>query len=500
VNALLAVVTLLACGIQAPRWFRVAQREHYLPSVGVFAVRWWRSSGANLAVGLAAVAATVAALRVPSAVFAVAAFVVFAPIGLSLGGRTSKLAWTARMRATAGVTGAAVVVGVVVALVIGMPLLYGVLLLAFPWLTDLGLLVWNPIQRRSDQRWVDQAKAGLDRSGARVVAITGSYGKTTTKGYLAHLLAGQTTVTASPASFNNRMGLARAVNEHLGTGTDVFIAEMGTYGPGEIRELCSWIPPEVAVWTALGPVHLERMKTLEGIAEAKREIFERSDVGVILIDDPRMARIAVDEAQHRRMITVSVTGARADVIGDLESGEITVDDRVIGRVDPDTIHVGNAACAVGATIGLGFDVEGIGERLASLPTPPHRQVAARSDRGFLVIDDTFNSNPAGASRALDLLAAAGEGRRVVVTPGMVEMGRLQRDANAEFARKAATVAGDVAIVGRTNRAALESGVRESGGASVHFFATRDEAVAWVREQLGPGDAVLYENDLPDHYP
>jgi UDP-N-acetylmuramoyl-tripeptide--D-alanyl-D-alanine ligase len=296
------------------------------------------------------------------------------------------------------------------------------------------------------------------------------------------------------------MGLARAVNEHLGPGTDVFIAEMGIYGPGEIRDMCSWIPPEVGVFTALGPVHLERMKTLANIAEAKREIFERAAVGVILVDDPIMAKIAADESERRRMVTVSTVGGPADVIGDPVTGEITVDGHSIGRVDPDAIQIGNAACAVGALVALGFATDALEDRLASLPTPPHRQVAAPSERGFLVIDDTFNSNPAGAARALDLLDRASDGRKVVVTPGMVELGSMQRQANTDFARHAAAIASDVAIVGRTNRSALAGGVRESGGASVHFFDTRDVAVAWVRDQLGPGDAVLYENDLPDHYP
>lgn len=499
-SLLLAVSTLAACAVQSLRWLRVAQREHYLPSVGVFAVRWWRSSPLDLALAMLAVAAGISAVAFPLAVLVVIAVVVVAPTGLPLKGRTSGLAWTTRMRATAGVAAVVTTVLVMVGLLAGFPLIYAVVLIGFPWLVDLALVIWAPIQRRTDQRWVDQAKAGLERSGARVVAITGSYGKTTTKGYLAHLLAGQTTVTASPASFNNRMGLARSVNEQLGSGTDVFIAEMGTYGPGEIREMCSWIPPQVGVFTALGPVHLERMKTLEGIAQAKREIFERAETGVIAIDDPRMARVAEEEAQNRRMITVSVTGASADVQGDPETGEITVDGHPIGRVDPGSIQVGNAACAVAAVVALGFSVETLNDRLASLPTPPHRQVAATSERGFVVIDDTFNSNPAGAARALDLLRHSVDGRKVVVTPGMVELGRLQPEANAEFAGEAAAVADDVAIVGRTNRAALERGVREAGGASVHFFDTRDEAVAWVREQLGPGDAVLYENDLPDHYP
>ena len=499
-NLLLAVLSLVVVGVQSLRWLRVAQREHYLPSVGVFAVRWWRSTGPNLALAAVAVVAGVASLAAAPAVLVVAAVVIAGPSGLPLEGRTSGLAWTSRLRATAAVTGVLVVVLVAAALLSGFPLLYALILLGFPWLVDLALVIWNPIQRRSDQRWVDQAKAGLERSGARVVAITGSYGKTTTKGYLAHLLAGQTTVMASPASFNNRMGLARAVNEHLAPGTDVFIAEMGIYGPGEIRDMCSWIPPEVGVFTALGPVHLERMKTLENIARAKQEIFERASVGVILADDPIMEKIARAESERRRMITVSVAGGPADVIGDPVTGEITVEGRSIGRVDPATIQIGNAACAVGAVVALGFATDALEDRLASLPTPPHRQVAAPSERGFLVIDDTFNSNPAGATRALDLLDRSGDGRKVVVTPGMVELGSMQRQANTDFAKQAAAIASDVAIVGRTNRSALAGGVRESGGASVHFFDTRDDAVAWVRDQLGPGDAVLYENDLPDHYP
>ena len=91
-----------------------------------------------------------------------------------------------------------------------------------------------------------------------MVAITGSFGKTSTKGYVADLVGDSKTVVASPASFNNRAGLAWAVNEQLADATEVFVAEMGTYGRGEISELCSWIRPDIAVITAVGPVHLER--------------------------------------------------------------------------------------------------------------------------------------------------------------------------------------------------------------------------------------------------
>ena len=115
-----------------------------------------------------------------------------------------------------------------------------------------------------------------------MVAITGSYGKTTTKQYTAHLLSGSFRVVASPASFNNRMGLARAINEQLAPGTEVFIAEMGTYGRGEIAELCTWIRPEVSAIVAIGPVHLERFKTEERIVSAKSEILDGAKVGVLV--------------------------------------------------------------------------------------------------------------------------------------------------------------------------------------------------------------------------
>ena len=139
-------------------------------------------------------------------------------------------------------------------------------------------------------------------------------------------------------------------------------------------------------------------------------------------------------------------------------------------------------------------------RLGGLPRPEHRQTVTRSERGFLVIDDTYNSNPAGARLALTRLPGLTDGGRgVLVTPGMVELGPNQAKENEVFAAAAAEVVDDIVVVGSTNRAALLRG-SANGQASVTVVASRDEAVTWVRDNLGPGDAVLYENDLPDHYP
>jgi UDP-N-acetylmuramoyl-tripeptide--D-alanyl-D-alanine ligase len=366
-----------------------------------------------------------------------------------------------------------------------------------PVIVDVALVALAPIERRLGTRWVDQAAARLKASGCKVVAITGSYGKTTTKQYLAHLLSGSFRTVASPASFNNRMGLALAVNQHLVPGAQVFVAEMGTYGPGEIAELCEWMPPAVSAIVAVGPVHLERFKTEERIVSAKAEILDRAEVGVIAIDHPLLAALAVERGARMEVIGVSGEGKRARVA--VRDGSLHVDGVEVATVSPDVFGV-NLAVAVGVALALGVEIGDLTGRLHDLPRPEHRQSISHSNRGFAIVDDTFNSNPAGARSGLEHLSRiAAAGRKVVVTPGMVELGPVQYEENRSFATEAATVVDDLVIVGRTNRKALLEG-SGAGGASVTVVASREEAVDWVRQNLGPGDAVLYENDLPDHYP
>jgi UDP-N-acetylmuramoyl-tripeptide--D-alanyl-D-alanine ligase len=493
----LLATCLLAAVPAGLRWLRVAQREHYLPpAVATFAGRWWISGPANVGLLTLMVIGLVGswwgiwwAFLVPAAQIG--------PIGLSIRGRTAPLVWTPRLRRAAALSAALLVALFALGVALGAPffVVLGVFLL--PAIIDLALLTMGPIERMLGNRWVDQAAARLRTSGARVVAITGSYGKTTTKQYVAHLLGGSFRVAASPASFNNRMGLARAINEHLLPGTEVFIAEMGTYGTGEIEELTRWIPPEVAAIVAIGPVHLERFRTERRIVEAKSEILERARIGVISVDHPLLAGLAEDRAGSMDVVTVSGEGAPARV--SVGEGVVRVDGEVIGEAPADVFGV-NLAAAIGIGLALGVDQSQMTTRIGGLPRPAHRRTVSTSERGFTVIDDTFNSNPAGAGAALDLLERSGQGgRRVVVTPGMVELGPRQHEANAGFAADSATRADELVIVGRTNRSALLEGSGK-GRASVTVVSSREEAVEWVREHLGPGDVVLYENDLPDHYP
>jgi UDP-N-acetylmuramoyl-tripeptide--D-alanyl-D-alanine ligase len=495
------------------RWLRVAQHEHYLPgAVARFGWRWWTSTPFNIALAAAAVISAAVATVAPAAALATGAIVGIGPVGLRLRGRTSRLAWTRRMSQVVFVTVGLEALGIALAAVFSS-LSAAVLAAAWsaiaaPLFVDVALAVLRPVEDVLAQRYVGRASAVLARVRPLVVGITGSYGKTTTKTYVAHLIAGDRSVVASPRSFNNRAGLARTVNEHLVSGTEVLVAEMGAYGPGEISALCRWLQPDVVVITSIGPAHLERFGTLDRTLSAKAEITSAARVVVLNIDDERLEGLARRLAATQKVVRVSATDVSADVVvlehaDGLElrlCGE-TSGVVVLARGSPSPIR-SNAACAVAVAIEIGIDPEVVVRRLSSLPSVPNRLQRYQAKAGYVVLDDTFNANPAGARHALDALASeASEGRRVLVTPGMVELGKTQTAENAALAERAAGVLTDLVVVGRTNRAALVEGCRRAGRPlSVKLVGTREEAVAWAHEQLGPGDAVLFENDLPDHFP
>lgn len=505
-STLIALIGLAAIVLSGLRWLRVAQREHYLPgSTARFALRWWTITPIN-AIGISvALAGAVASPWVPWAVAFPALVVVLGPVGLSVRGRTSQLAWTRRLRSLAAASVAAEVVVVAIATLLNPALALAIGVLVVPIVVDVAAAILAPVEDRAGRRFVDQATARLSRVGPRVVGITGSYGKTSVKNHLATLIAGDLTVIPSPRSFNNRAGLARAINEHLAEGTDVFIAEMGTYGPGEIADMCAWCPPSIAVMTAIGPVHLERFGSLDVTLEAKAEITVTAEVVVLNIDDDRLAGLAdrLDLA-GKRVIRVASVRRDADVVvtTDEAAWGIEVDGARVGASPELTgLQPTNVACAIGAAIALGVDPTTVAARVASLTTVENRLGVAMAPSGVTVIDDTFNSNPAGADAALSLLAGLPiGGRRTVVTPGMVELGPRQAEENDRFGNRAAEVADVVLVVGRTNRKSLVRGIKRAGGAELIMVPNREHAVDWVRANLGVDDAVLYENDLPDNYP
>jgi len=232
---------------------------------------------------------------------------------------------------------------------------------------------------------------------------------------------------------------------------------------------------------------------------------------VLGVDDPRLAALADrSEQQGKKVWRVSTRDQRADVCVEDADGlvRVWVHGEKLAELSVDARPV-NLGCALAVALELGAGADTLIERLPTLPAAPHRLEPAPTSSGrCLVLDDTYNSNPAGASVALEALLrmAPVGGRRVVVTPGMVELGHRQAEENARFGAEAARVSSGLVFVGRTNRRALVRGARSAGDAAVAsrpslvLVDTRDQAVAWVRDHLGEGDVVLFENDLPDHYP
>jgi UDP-N-acetylmuramoyl-tripeptide--D-alanyl-D-alanine ligase len=447
----------------------------------------------------------ISAVIVREPVFYVAVAVLYGvtcPVGLSMKGQTSPLAWTRRLVTIA-------VFATFIALAISLLGISArqhwlpavVVVWAVPVILDVTARALKPYENRRAQTFVNQAVTRLARVHPRVVAITGSYGKTSTKNHVVDLLGVDGGVVATPRSFNNRAGLSRAINENLADGTRVFIAEMGTYRAGEIRALCVWCVPEIAVITAIGPVHLERMKTLAVIESAKFEITEKAKVIIVNVDDPVLARWPTQRASgEKRYRSAGSVNADASVRVRVDGDQWTVlvDNEVLGGFDAiASVQPTNLACAIAVALELGTPSDQMVARASSVRPIDNRSNVVTAASGVVVIDDTFNANPQSALSALKTLSRIAEtGRRVVVTPGLVELGREQYPENLALAQKVAGARDELVIVKRTNALPLETGYK----GPVRRFNSRDEAVAWVRSSLVAGDGVLYLNDLPDHYP
>lgn len=503
---LLPLVAAVVWVVSGLRWLRVAQREHYVAGeVTTAALRWARARRVNLGLGLVAIALAAAAVWEPWLAVVSMGIVAVWPVGLSLRGRTSRLVWTPRIwRLWISYVVLLVVVVAGVSWAASSAIALATCLV--PCVLDLALVLTAPVERVFSSRFVNRAQAKLRAVGPQVVAITGSYGKTSTKAYVGHLLARRESVLVSPASFNNLLGLSRTINTQLTPGTTLFVAEMGTYGEGEIRQLCRVFPPDVSVIVTIGEAHLSRMKSRSAIVRAKSEIVEQSKVAVLNVDVPELDQLAEQLAKRQRVVRCSTDAARAEaevlVVESDGRWSVTVEGSRVGDLAaPPFGHPINLACAVGVALALGVPIyaDDLG---GALPVAPHRAERHQGPGDVTIIDDTYNSNPVGAARAVE--AAAMElpqgATLYVVTPGMVELGAEQARRNEELGRLVTRRSDCIlAVVGWTNRRSLLRGA-STGPGKVLAFGTREAATAGLAGRLRPGDTVLYENDLPDQYP
>lgn len=381
-------------------------------------------------------------------------------------------------------------------------------------------LIMHPVEAAFRRVFVDRARRKLEQLNARVIGITGSYGKTSTKTYLAHLLSGRYSVAVTPKSYNTLMGVCLVINNELDPAQkyDFFIVEMGAYVEGEIRRICELTRPQISIVSAVGPQHLERFGSLEATARAKYEIIQalpQDGVGVFNWDDHYVRsmyehgypdqRIAVtwknaDHATQLRLlgqnVQQSVSGLEFDITDTVTAEKAHIVTRLIGEH-----NVTNILLAAAVARHLEIPLAEIALRAASLEPAEHRLQRRTLANNITIIDDAYSANPVGARSALEVLALYTGGRRILITPGMVELCPLHHEENLKLGRQAAQVCTDIVLVGIEQTRSIQQGVRDAGFDTDHLivYDTRDEAIAWFQKRLVENDTVLFLNDLPDTY-
>ncbi|HEX8744931.1 MAG TPA: UDP-N-acetylmuramoyl-tripeptide--D-alanyl-D-alanine ligase [Thermoleophilaceae bacterium] len=383
-----------------------------------------------------------------------------------------------------------------------------------PELLLLANLMIGPVQRLDNRRYEQRARRHLAAVDPLVVGITGSYGKTTTKSCVAAVAELRGPACPTPASFNSFLGVVRAINEELEKRHRTFIAEMGAYRRGDVAELCELVSPTIGILTAIGPAHLERFGSLDETERAKGELGESLPPDGVLVtraDDERCRRAAERSPAPVRLFA-PYPHPDADVWAEdvelrdgrtvfrlrtREGGDAQVKARLLGEH-----NVANLVAAAAAGLAMDLPLDAIARSLAKVTPPPHRLAPiVNSAAGVVVIDDAYNSNPEGAAAALEVLASHPAERRLLVTPGMVELGAREEEENRRFGERAAGVCDLVVLVGPEQTRPIRAGLESAGFAAdaLHVVADAGEAQALLARTTRRGDVVLFENDLPDLY-
>lgn len=370
----------------------------------------------------------------------------------------------------------------------------------------------KPIERRINDKYVNEASDILRQMpDLKIIGITGSYGKTSTKHYLNRILSEKFDVLMTPGSFNTTMGVVRTVREYLKPYNEVFIVEMGAKQPGDIKEICDLVHPTIGIVTAVGEQHLESFKTIENIQKTKFELIDAlpSDgFGVVNDDfeyvanrkvaDKKCLRYAVQNKKNADYIAKDIildhTGTSFTVSG--EGHELRLHTKLVGEC-----NISNLMAAVIVALRLGVDENKIRYAVEKIDQVEHRLNMKRTPGGVTIIDDAFNSNPTGSRMALEVLGAMKSGKRIVVTPGMIELGDKQYELNKQLGINAAKNADIAIVVNQYNRQPIVDGLIEGGMPEENIITVDsfNEAQKHLASILKAGDTVLYENDLPDTF-
>jgi UDP-N-acetylmuramoyl-tripeptide--D-alanyl-D-alanine ligase len=380
-------------------------------------------------------------------------------------------------------------------------------------LANILLFPYEEIMRKY---YVSSARKVLNRVTPTVIGITGSYGKTSTKEILAHIISTRFDVLKTPKSYNTLLGICKVIREELNPHHQYFVVEMGAYRPGEIKSICELVLPTYGVLTAIGPQHLERFKEIENVVKAKNELIESlpaSGLAIFNADDQncmilsnktnvKVMRYGISNQQSSDVfaddISITAKGTEFQLVIKNTNDHYKVQTALLGHHNVLNIM---AAILIAQEIGITYK-----QAIAAISTihpTPHRLEAVRSNNGITYIDDSYNANPVGAKIALDVLKAfSTTGRKILVTPGYAELGNLQAIEHENLGYNAGNICDTIVLIGNKLRTSqIRKGILKSSFDmnKIYCFISLNDAKEFLGQFVLPGDIVLFENDLSDNY-
>lgn len=387
------------------------------------------------------------------------------------------------------------------------------LLMAFNMLLAVQIMfpVEMAIQRgfyKSAQRKISSMK------NLKIIGITGSYGKTSTKYFVKTILSEKYNTLMTPESYNTPMGITRVIREQLNEEHEVFVCEMGARYKKDIKTLVELVHPSIGIITSIGPQHLETFKSIENVAKTKFELIDGLPANgtAILNGDNEWCRskskdynletwfYGIDDVSGDCMVTArNVKNTREG----LKFTAVLKDDREISCHAPilGKHNVSNILSGICAALKLGMTPEEIQRGIAKIKPVPHRLELMAGANGVTIIDDAFNANPVGAKDAMETLKELDGGNKIVITPGMVELGAIEEEEHRSFGKKIGECCDYAILVGGKRTVPIAEGIKSTGFDENRIFtvANLDEATIQLGKIVRPGDVVLFENDLPDNY-
>lgn len=383
---------------------------------------------------------------------------------------------------------------------------------ALPLIISFSVICLKPGERAIQNKFLRQAKKKYSSVNPFTIGITGSYGKTSTKAMLGRIMESAVGPTFWPQKgINTPMGITREIREKLSDTQKHAVIEMGAYRPGSIKRLCGLTPPHAGIITAVGIMHLERMGGVEGVLRAKSELAQAIPEDGILVcnaDNEGALEIARrypkkttllyglhnEEAKldaQLRVLSVGVTGTNFEIDWNNKFFKGFV--KLHGEPALSNLLASfTMACALGANpenvLAAARNIEPVDNRLH-----------VKAEGASVQINDAYNSNPIGFRAALDVLEQLEGQRKILLTPGMVDLGDLQEEENTRVAERAAEVCHLVYVIGEVNRKSLLKGLSQKGfpEEQIKVFDGRDAALIDLAGIRTNGDVVLLENDLPD---